>query len=745
MKNELQKGLLNWYPFVEGTVALCIGKASELFTKELQSHNIQVFSETEASENSVDYIIVMDVLESSKDPVECLEKWRSYLKLEGHLFLAVENRMGLRFFAGDRDAFTERVFDGVEGYRNLSDVDLNYLKGRNYAQYELREMIEAAGLSPFFYSVLPGLEMPQQIYAEDYLPQEELEIRYTPLYHNPGTVFLEEGKLYDSIIKNGMFHRMANAYLIDCRIGEASSEIDFVTTSMDRGREKATATILYKDKTVEKKALYPEGNVAIETLLTNTQALANREISVVPMQSDEPGSCKMPYIEAETALTYLRRLIYEDKEKFVEEVDRFIQMILQSSEESKNKPADALGKYYENAYIDMVPLNCFYIDGKFVFYDQEYVEHDYPVNVVIVRAIDIIYMGDTSMEMLVPKAHLFARYNINEKSDALRGMGDLYIQKLRSRDALDEFNVAHRADTTVVNSNRLRLSYSEKEHQALFRDILPKNGEKVYIFGAGQWARKFIATYGGQCDIVGALDNSAHNRGREIAGVPILDPAILKELDSASYKVIICIKYYASIILQLRSYGVTSYSIFDPYYEDEAQFCAPVTFSPIEEDAAKKECDAEHQTEKKPYHIGYNAGVFDLFHIGHLNILRRAKEQCDYLIVGVVSDEQASKSKNKSPYINEKERLEIVKACRYVDEAFILPYGASGTRDVFKKYRFDAQFSGSDYAHDPYWLSEQKWLREHGADMVFFPYTQSTSSTKLKDAIEKPANAKDTE
>lgn len=140
---------------------------------------------------------------------------------------------------------------------------------------------------------------------------------------------------------------------------------------------------------------------------------------------------------------------------------------------------------------------------------------------------------------------------------------------------------------------------------------------------------------------------------------------------------------------------------------------------------------------KKPYHIGYVSGVFDLFHMGHLNLLRRAKEQCDYLIVGVVSDEGVTRFKQVEPFIPEGERLEIVRACRYVDRAELIPLTFAGTRDAWHLYHFDVQFSGSDYEHNEYWLKEREFLRSHGAEMVFFPYTQSTSSTKLKAVINR--------
>jgi len=146
--------------------------------------------------------------------------------------------------------------------------------------------------------------------------------------------------------------------------------------------------------------------------------------------------------------------------------------------------------------------------------------------------------------------------------------------------------------------------------------------------------------------------------------------------------------------------------------------------------------DEERKGHKK-YHVGYVAGVFDLFHVGHLNLLRRAKEQCDYLIVGVVTDEGVRRHKNTASFIPFEERLALVQACRYVDEAVEIPLGYSDTKDAYLKFQFDVQFSGSDYVNDVEWLEKKKFLQRHGSDLVFFPYTESTNSTKIKEMIDK--------
>ena len=118
-------------------------------------------------------------------------------------------------------------------------------------------------------------------------------------------------------------------------------------------------------------------------------------------------------------------------------------------------------------------------------------------------------------------------------------------------------------------------------------------------------------------------------------------------------------------------------------------------------------------------------------------MFRRAKEMCDYLIVGVVSDEGVKHLKRTDPFVPFEERVEMVGSCRYVDEVVEIPYLYGGTEDAWKMHHFDVQFSGTDYVNDSNFARYKDFLESHGATLEFFPYTQSTSSTKLKDLIEK--------
>lgn len=132
--------------------------------------------------------------------------------------------------------------------------------------------------------------------------------------------------------------------------------------------------------------------------------------------------------------------------------------------------------------------------------------------------------------------------------------------------------------------------------------------------------------------------------------------------------------------------------------------------------------------------IGYTTGVFDLFHIGHLNILKKAKEHCDYLIVGVTTDDLAL-YKKKQPVIPFKERIEIVESIKYVD--MVIPQTNMNKMEAWELYRFDVMFVGSDWKGTEKWIEYEKQFSKIGVSIVYFSYTQETSSTKLREALEK--------
>ena len=128
--------------------------------------------------------------------------------------------------------------------------------------------------------------------------------------------------------------------------------------------------------------------------------------------------------------------------------------------------------------------------------------------------------------------------------------------------------------------------------------------------------------------------------------------------------------------------------------------------------------------------IGYTQGVFDMFHIGHLNLLNNAKMRCDYLIVGVNSDGLVQSYKNKTPVVDEQTRKTIVENIKAVDQACVVD--TLDKVEIRKKVPFDVIFIGDDWKGSPRWRKTQERLKEYGVEVVFLPYTQNISSTILR-------------
>ena len=133
--------------------------------------------------------------------------------------------------------------------------------------------------------------------------------------------------------------------------------------------------------------------------------------------------------------------------------------------------------------------------------------------------------------------------------------------------------------------------------------------------------------------------------------------------------------------------------------------------------------------------IGYTTGVFDLFHIGHLNILKRAKEQCDYLIVGVSTDELVKKDKNKMPIIPFSDRCSIVEAIKYVDK--VVPQLDKNKFGAWEQYQFNKMFVGSDWKGTPQWEMFERQFAPVGVEIVYLDHTDGISSTILRERLNK--------
>jgi glycerol-3-phosphate cytidylyltransferase len=132
--------------------------------------------------------------------------------------------------------------------------------------------------------------------------------------------------------------------------------------------------------------------------------------------------------------------------------------------------------------------------------------------------------------------------------------------------------------------------------------------------------------------------------------------------------------------------------------------------------------------------VGYTTGVFDMFHIGHLHLLKKAKNHCDYLIVGVSTDELVKSYKSKVPIIPFEHRLEIVSSLKFVDEVVAVTH--RDKKQAYLDVGYDVLFVGDDWQNSGIFNELEKFLEKYGARVEYFPYTKEVSSTKFRQVLQ---------
>lgn len=143
---------------------------------------------------------------------------------------------------------------------------------------------------------------------------------------------------------------------------------------------------------------------------------------------------------------------------------------------------------------------------------------------------------------------------------------------------------------------------------------------------------------------------------------------------------------------------------------------------------------------EKKYRKGFTVGTFDMFHRGHLNLFRQAKDYCEFLVVGVHSDEWVMHCKNRPTVISYEDRADIVGAIRYVDE--VVKNETRSKMEAWKKLNFDVAFIGDDWKGTEVWNKIEEELNSVGCDVIYIPYTQGISTTQLREKLSGTSSAK---
>lgn len=501
--SEMRSALLNWYEFKEDAEVLEIGaefgaltgvlcekcshvtavetslfKAESISKRYSDKQNLEIYAgelEEIKFEKQFDYIILVGALEKQgqgsklKDSyIKYLNKVKSLLKQNGKVLIATENRFGIKYFCGAEESQTGIPFEGINNYSNSSDK-------YSFSKQELKDIINMAGFTyQKFYYPLPDYKLPQLIYSENYLPEKNISERLIPYYLNNKTLVASENDIYNDLVENNVFDFFSNSYLVECSLDENFCSAIYAAISIDRGKENGFITTIHNNGIVKKKPIYKEGNVNSLKLYENMQDIKEHGLHVVDNKFED-NTIIMPFVKDNTLSNYLKEIIKSDKNEFIKTIDRLYELILKSSENidpkynklCNNETVDLnWGPILKKAYIELIPLNSFYINEEIVFFDQEFMRENYPAKYILFRALNYMYYFAPHINDIIPLNDLKERYEMFDTWQIFMNEEAKFLSQIRNHELYKQFYKWARVDKKIIDNNLKALCGDFKEEEA---------------------------------------------------------------------------------------------------------------------------------------------------------------------------------------------------------------------------------------------------------------------------------------
>lgn len=469
--SSMREAVLNWYDFGTNTNLLEIGggfgaltglfsrkcahvvtlepvplRAEAMAIRYSERKNLDIYEKslTEfVTQEKFDFVVAVGILETQNngrenkaiysDFLQCASK---FLKPEGKLIFAVENRYGIRYFCGAPEPYSGIPFEGINRFpKGLG-------KGYLFDRQEICDILKLAGINNYkFYYPFPDYKIPQMVYSDNYLKGINIRERLIPYYLNKDTLIASEMDLYLDLINNNVLPFFANSFLVECFNNSYPCDVNYATVSEDRGAECGFITAVCDGNIVKKRALYREGIKNLEKSYQNILDLKEKGIKVID-HNLTGNILEMPYEESITCSNYLLNIITEAPDEFISVLDKLYEHILNSSEKNMDQCFldDVYGKMdwgpvLKKAYIDMVPVNCFYKNDNLFFFDQEFTMDDCPAKFVMFRAIKYTYIYIKLAEKYVSMQTLKKHFEISDRLwDVFEEVEKRFILSNRNKD-----------------------------------------------------------------------------------------------------------------------------------------------------------------------------------------------------------------------------------------------------------------------------------------------------------------------
>lgn len=446
-----RENIINWYPFDKEAAVLEIGSGCGAITGVLSKNakkvvgielskkrslinayrnqaydNIEIYVgkyEEIQLEEKFDYVVMIGVFEyaayytNSNEPYKTmLGQIKRMLKPGGKLLIAIENKLGLKYWCGAPEDHTGVPFEGLYNYnkKNESGEQRNS-KVRTFSKQELVNMFNETGfLHQRFYYPLPDYKFPNSIFSDTHLPKDD-DIRSIKFYYGmESELVADERILYREIIQNNCFPFFANSFLAE--ISESMLDkryVEFALFKRDYVEKYKLATKIWNDKSVVKQPFTLKAMEHINQIQQNTERLKETGVNILMSEINEHGELAIPYCELPLTVELVNEAF---KTQNLGEIKRLLDLLKESLMQSSTMhygypcnirlPENVLGEVLDIAYPDMTFINSFYDDGKLMFFDQEWQDTNLPLTYILYRAIKYT-SGDTKI-----KEQLYLEYGI---------------------------------------------------------------------------------------------------------------------------------------------------------------------------------------------------------------------------------------------------------------------------------------------------------------------------------------------
>lgn len=506
------QNILNWYPFQKDQDILEIGgnlgrlsnlfseKCNKVTTIEPNKENVEKIEKKQNLEiiqttlnklelsNKYDIITLIGTTERIKELIgenlslaEIVKILEKYLKPNGKILIATDNKFGLKFFAGNPEKILNKKFESLIGYNNEAEKIETFTKSR------LKKILNDLGYNTRFYYPLPDYKLPNVIFSDTQLPKYNSVDKYNPYYTEKSDIIINEIDVFREILKNDedMFTFFANSFLVEATKGECNKEYKYISFNNLR-KEKYQLITKIAETYVEKQIVNENSKQHYENIKNNMKILEENGIDVLDYIEDE--KIKSRYIEQRYLLNNILTEKLENckQEEFENILNQYIDIINKNSYKETDYNKTVFSKYdvyienkaiikdlhfLKNGLWDMTFKNCFLLDDKFLFFDQEWNEENLPAEYILYRAI----LYTISLRRFIKIDDLLEKYNLTQYIELFTKLDEKLQEEIRDDETWKFYGQDHSFNIDDTKQEIINLNARASSQEAAMKNLQKEN------------------------------------------------------------------------------------------------------------------------------------------------------------------------------------------------------------------------------------------------------------------------------